>query len=117
FCALTVDPANAERLYVMDTIVLRSNDGGKHFLALKGDPTGDDYHQLWIDPTDPNRMILGSDQGTEVTLDGGKTWSTWYNQPTAQVYKISTDDRLPVLGVRLAAGLGSLCAAEPDYRL
>ena len=95
FCSLTVDPANADRLYVMDTIVLRSNDGGKHFIALKGDPTGDDYHQLWIDPTDPHRMILGSDQGTEVTLDGGKTWSTWYNQPTAQVYKISTDHRFP----------------------
>ena len=95
FCSLTVDPENADRLYVMDTIVLRSNDGGKRFIALKGDPTGDDYHALWIDPTDPHRMILGSDQGAEVTLDGGKTWSTWYNQPTAQVYKISTDHRFP----------------------
>ncbi len=95
FCALTVDPRNADRLYVMDTIVLRSDDGGKRFVAYKGDPTGDDFHALWIDPTDPHRMILGSDQGTQVTLDGGKTWSTWYNQPTAQVYKISTDHRFP----------------------
>ena len=117
FCALTVDPANADRLYVMDTIVLRSNDGGKHFIALKGDPTGDDYHQLWIDPTDPNRMILGSDQGTEVTLDGGKTWSTWYNQPTAQVYKISTDDRYPfwVYGSQQDSGAFALPSQTIGY--
>ena len=95
FCALTVDPSDANRVYVMNTIVLRSDDGGKHFIALKGDPTGDDFHQLWIDPTDTERMILGSDQGVQVTLDGGKTWSTWYNQPTAQVYHISTDNRFP----------------------
>ncbi|MGC8518627.1 MAG: WD40/YVTN/BNR-like repeat-containing protein [Steroidobacteraceae bacterium] len=95
FCALTVDPSNAQRVYVMDTIVLRSDDGGAHFIALKGDPTGDDFHQLWIDPTDPARMILGSDQGTQVTLDGGKTWSSWYNQPTAQIYHISVDNRFP----------------------
>ena len=95
FCSLTVDPRNAERVYVMNTIVLRSDDGGAHFIALKGDPTGDDFHQLWIDPTDPERMILGSDQGTQVTLDGGKTWSSWYNQPTAQIYHISIDNRFP----------------------
>ncbi len=95
FCSLTVDPHNADRLYVMDTIVLRSDDGGVHFIALKGDPTGDDFHQLWIDPTDSKRMILGSDQGTQVTLNGGATWSSWYNQPTAQIYKISVDNRFP----------------------
>ncbi len=117
FCALTVDPANADRLYVMDTIVLRSNDGGRHFIALKGDPTGDDYHQLWIDPTDPSRMILGSDQGTEVTLDGGRTWSTWYNQPTAQVYKISTDDRYPfwVYGSQQDSGAFALPSQTIGY--
>ena len=95
FCSLTVDPHDAERLYVMNTIVLRSDDGGRHFIALKGDPTGDDFHQLWIDPTDPERMILGSDQGAQVTLNGGATWSSWYNQPTAQIYKISVDNRFP----------------------
>ncbi len=95
FCALTADPANADRLYVMNTIVLESRDGGAHFLALKGDPTGDDFHQLWIDPTDTRRRILGVDQGTLITLDGGKTWSSWYNQPTAQIYHVSTDNRFP----------------------
>ncbi len=95
FCRLTVDPKNPDRLYVMDTIVLRSDDGGRHFIALKGDPTGDDFHEMWIDPTDPDRQILGVDQGAIITLDGGKTWSSWYNQPTAQIYHVSTDDRFP----------------------
>ena len=110
FCALTVDPSNANRVYVMNTIVLRSDDGGKRFIALKGDPTGDDFHQLWIDPTDTHRMILGSDQGVQVTLDGGKTWSSWYNQPTAQVYHISTDNRFPfwVYGTQQDSGAFAL---------
>ena len=95
FSGLTVDPKNAERLYVMNTIVLRSEDGGKNFIALKGDPTGDDFHALWIDPTDSERQILGVDQGALITLDGGTTWSSWYNQPTAQIYHVSTDNRFP----------------------
>ncbi|MEA3160980.1 MAG: hypothetical protein QOD95_2528 [Gammaproteobacteria bacterium] len=95
FCSLTVDPKNAERLYVMNTIVLRSEDGGQNFIALKGDPTGDDFHALWIDPTNSERQILGVDQGALITLDGGTTWSSWYNQPTAQIYHVSTDNRFP----------------------
>lgn len=110
FCALTADPANADRLYVMNTIVLESRDGGAHFIALKGDPTGDDFHQLWIDPTDTKRQILGSDQGTQVTLDGGRTWSSWYNQPTAQIYHVSTDNRFPywVYGAQQDSGAVAL---------
>jgi photosystem II stability/assembly factor-like uncharacterized protein len=95
FCRLTVDPKNANRVYVMDTIVLRSDDGGRHFIALKGDPTGDDFHEMWIDPTNPDRQILAVDQGALITLDSGKTWSSWYNQPTAQIYHVSTDNRFP----------------------
>ena len=107
---LTVDPKNAERLYVMNTIVLRSDDGGTHFIALKGDPTGDDFHALWIDPTDPDRQILGVDQGALVTLDGGTTWSSWYNQPTAQIYHVSTDNRFPyrVYGAQQDSGAAVL---------
>ncbi|HUN25921.1 MAG TPA: hypothetical protein VMU67_06390 [Steroidobacteraceae bacterium] len=110
FCELTVDPRNADRVYVMDTIVLRSDDGGSHFIALKGDPTGDDFHQMWIDPTDPDRQILGVDQGTLITLDGGKTWSSWYNQPTAQIYHVSTDNRFPywVYGAQQDSGAVAL---------
>ncbi|HJU28544.1 MAG TPA: hypothetical protein VJ718_05210 [Candidatus Binataceae bacterium] len=110
FCRLTVDPKNADRVYVMNTIVLRSNDGGRHFIALKGDPTGDDFHDMWIDPTNSNRQILGVDQGALITLDGGKTWSSWYNQPTAQIYHVSTDDRFPywVYGAQQDSGAVAL---------
>ncbi|TAM57613.1 MAG: hypothetical protein EPN49_14505 [Rhodanobacter sp.] len=110
FCRLTVDPKNADRVYVMNTIVLRSDDGGKHFIALKGDPTGDDFHQMWIDPTDSNRQILGVDQGTLITLNGGKTWSSWQNQPTAQIYHVSTDNRFPywVYGAQQDSGAVAL---------
>ena len=117
FCSLTVDPSDANRLYVMNTIVLESDDGGAHFIALKGDPTGDDFHQLWIDPTDTHRMILGSDQGTQVTLNGGKTWSTWYNQPTGQIYHISTDNRFPywVYGAQQDSGALALPSRTMGY--
>jgi hypothetical protein len=70
-------------------------DAGKSWVPVKGAPGGDDYHQLWINPKDGNRMVLSSDQGTVVSVDGAKTWSTWYNQPTAQLYHISADDRYP----------------------
>jgi photosystem II stability/assembly factor-like uncharacterized protein len=110
FCRLTVDPKNADRVYVMNTVVLRSDDGGKQFIALKGDPTGDDFHQLWIDPTDSNRQILGVDQGTLITLNGGQTWSSWLNQPTAQIYHVSTDNQFPywVYGAQQDSGAVSL---------
>jgi photosystem II stability/assembly factor-like uncharacterized protein len=95
FGRITVDPKNADRVYAMNTIVLRSDDGGAHFNPVKGDETGDDFHELWIDPSDPDRQILGVDQGAIVTLNGGRTWSSWHNQPTAQMYHLSTDSRFP----------------------
>jgi len=95
FGGITANPKNADQLWVSNTIVLRSDDGGAQFIPLKGDPTGDDFHALWIDPTDPDRRISGVDQGTLVTLNGGKTWSSWFNQPTAQFYHVSTDNRFP----------------------
>jgi hypothetical protein len=90
--------------------VLRSDDGGKQFIALKGDPTGDDFHQMWIDPTDSDRQILGVDQGTLITLNGGRTWSSWLNQPTAQIYHVSTDNRFPywVYGAQQDSGAVAL---------
>jgi photosystem II stability/assembly factor-like uncharacterized protein len=95
FSGITANPKNADEVYVCDTIVLRSMDGGAHFIALKGDPTGDDFHALWIDPNNPDRRILGTDQGTLVTLNGGTTWSSWFNQPTGQFYHVITDNRFP----------------------
>jgi photosystem II stability/assembly factor-like uncharacterized protein len=95
FSGVTVDPGNADTVYVCDTAMYRSVDGGKQFVPIKGAPGGDDYHELWIDPTHPQRRILGVDQGALVTLDGGVTWSTWYNQPTGQFYHVITDNRFP----------------------
>ena len=95
FEKVTVDPKNADVLYVMNTSMYRSTDAGKTWTPIKGAPGGDDYHQLWINPDDPKRMILASDQGAIVTVDGAATWSSWYNQPTAQIYHVAADFRFP----------------------
>ena len=95
FGGITVDPVDADVVYVCNTAMYRSADGGKTFVPVKGAPGGDDYHQLWIDPADPKRRILGVDQGALITLDGGTTWSSWYNQATGQFYHVITDNRFP----------------------
>jgi photosystem II stability/assembly factor-like uncharacterized protein len=95
FSGITVDPKDPDLVYVPNVAVYRSTDGGRNFTVLKGAPGGDDYRILWVDPADTNRMVLGSDQGTNVSLDKGKTWSTWYNQPTAQMYHVITDNQFP----------------------
>jgi photosystem II stability/assembly factor-like uncharacterized protein len=117
FGGVTVDPKDAETVYACDTAMYRSTDGGKTFVPFKGAPGGDDYHRLWIDPADSRRMITASDQGAVVTVDGGATWSSWYNQPTAQFYHVATDDRFPywIYGAQQDSG----AAATPvrtDYR-
>ena len=95
FGEVTADPGNADRLWVQNTVMLRSDDGGAHFAPVKGDATGDDFHAQWIDPRNPDRRILGVDQGALVTLNGGQTWSSWFNQPTGQFYHVATDNRFP----------------------
>jgi photosystem II stability/assembly factor-like uncharacterized protein len=95
FEKITADPKNADTIYVMNTSVYRSTDAGKTWTAIKGDPTGDDFHQLWIYPDDPRRMVLGSDQGAIVSVDGALTWSSWFNQATAQIYHVAPDYRFP----------------------
>lgn len=95
FCNVVVDPNNPETVYVSNTSLYRSTDGGKNWTSIRGAPGGDDYHQLWIYPDDPKRMILASDQGTVVTEDGAATWSSWYNQSTAQLYHVAADYRFP----------------------
>src|SRR5580698_2945765 len=95
FSGITADPHDANTVYVMDTATYRSTDGGRTFEAILGDPTGDDFHTLWVAPDDSDRMILGSDQGVIVTLNRAQTWSSWYNQPTAQFYHIATDRAFP----------------------
>ncbi len=110
FGELAANPKNADEVWVCDTIVLRSRDGGATFMPLKGDPTGDDFHSLWIDPKDPDRRILGVDQGALVTLNGGETWSSWFNQPTGQFYHVVTDDRFPyrVYGAQQDSGAAAV---------
>jgi photosystem II stability/assembly factor-like uncharacterized protein len=95
FGQVTVDPTNPDRAYDINTATYMTLDAGKTWVPVKGAPGGDDYHQLWINPRDGNRMVLSSDQGTVVSVDGAKTWSTWYNQPTAQIYHIAADNRFP----------------------
>ncbi|WP_348263334.1 hypothetical protein P8935_01990 [Telmatobacter sp. DSM 110680] len=95
FGQITVDPRNPDRAYDINTATYMTLDAGKTWVPVKGAPGGDDYHQLWINPKDGNRMVLSSDQGTVVSVDGAETWSTWYNQPTAQVYHLAADNRFP----------------------
>ena len=95
FGQITADPKNADVVYAMNTATYKSIDGGRTFDAIRGAPGGDDYHALWIDSNDPNRMILGGDQGVVVTVDGARSWSTWFNQSTAQIYHVITDNRFP----------------------
>lgn len=95
FNEVKVDPKDPDRVYVANVVTWRSTDGGRSFEALRGAPGGDDYHRLWIHPDDPQTILLAGDQGAVVTLNGGATWSSWYNQPTAQFYHVSTDQGFP----------------------
>ncbi|MGA9186657.1 MAG: hypothetical protein WBZ32_15275 [Candidatus Acidiferrales bacterium] len=95
FSRIFVDPHDADTVYVMQTTTYRSTDGTRSFVAYKGAPGGDDYHCLWIDPQNSQRMILGVDQGSTISVDGGKSWSSWFNQPTGQFYHIVADDQFP----------------------
>ena len=95
FGEVSVDPKNPDTVYVPNTTTYQSHDGGKTFIAFRGAPGGDDYHELWIDPDEPRRMVLSSDQGTIVTRNGGETWSSWFNQPTGQFYHVVTDTQFP----------------------
>ena len=96
FTKVTVDPKNADVVYVPNTGVYKSTDGGRTWGApIKASPGGDDYHQLWISPEDPSRLALAGDQGAIVSVDAGQTWSSWYNQPTAQLYHVAADSRFP----------------------
>ena len=95
FNEVKVDPSNPDVVYVANVVTWKSLDGGHTFTAFRGAPGGDDYHRLWIDPGDPNVILLAGDQGAVVTVNGGETWSSWYNQPTAQFYHVATDRRFP----------------------
>src|SRR5262249_549954 len=95
FGGITIDPKSPDVVYACNTAIYKSTNGGKNFLPFRGSPGGDDYHSIWIDPDDSNLMITGTDQGAIITMNGGQTWSSWYNQPTGQFYHVITDARFP----------------------
>ncbi|HET7184681.1 MAG TPA: hypothetical protein VFI82_08335, partial [Terriglobales bacterium] len=93
FSHIFADPKTVDTVYVLNTGLFRSVDGGKTFTLLPA-PHGD-HHGLWIDPTNPKSIINGNDGGATISVDGGATWSTQANQPTAQFYHVITDDQYP----------------------
>ncbi|MBN8677202.1 MAG: DUF1080 domain-containing protein [Chitinophagales bacterium] len=95
FAEIKADPKNPDIVYSANVAAWRSTDGGKTWFCFRGAPGGDDYHRIWINPTDPKIMLLASDQGATITVNGGTTFSSWYNQPTAQFYHVSTDNAFP----------------------
>jgi photosystem II stability/assembly factor-like uncharacterized protein len=113
---LAVDPRNRDLVYETNTTTYKSNDGGKTFVPLRGAPGGDDYQSVWIAPDDPRTILLGSDQGAVISVNGGDTWSSWYNQPTAQFYHVITDDRFPyrVYGAQQESGSAGVLSRGND---
>jgi photosystem II stability/assembly factor-like uncharacterized protein len=116
FGGVSVDPKDPQVVYISDTAMFKSTDGGKTFLPFLGDPTGDDFHTLWIDPDNGRRMISGVDQGTIISVNGGDTWTTWFNQPTGQFYHVITDKRFPywVYGAQQDSGAASVPSRTSD---
>jgi photosystem II stability/assembly factor-like uncharacterized protein len=109
---IKVDPKNPDVVYSTSIVTVKSSDGGKTWKSIRGAPGGDDYQNLWINPNDPNIILLVADQGALVTVNGGETWSSWYNQPTAQLYHVATTNEFPY---KVCAGQqesGSLCIAS-----
>ncbi|WKN43376.1 WD40/YVTN/BNR-like repeat-containing protein [Tunicatimonas pelagia] len=93
YTRIIADSQDENKVYVMNVSYAKSTDGGKTF-TLHRAPHGD-HHDLWIDPSDNTRMIIADDGGAQVSTDGGDSWTTYYNQPTAQFYRIATDNHFP----------------------
>jgi photosystem II stability/assembly factor-like uncharacterized protein len=92
---LAVHPTDPDTVFVTSTVSWKSTDAGRTFRAFKGAPGGDDYQNLWINPHNPDVILYASDQGATITVNGGATWSSWYNQPTAQLYHVAADNAFP----------------------
>jgi photosystem II stability/assembly factor-like uncharacterized protein len=107
-----VDPKDADTLIVTDVVTYKSTDGAKTFVPFKGAPGGDDYQNAWINPNDPNIILLVSDQGAVVTLNGGQSWSSWYTQSTAALYHVMADNAFPYRVCGGQQDSGSTCVAS-----
>ncbi len=108
----TADPANPDIVYSASVVAWKSTDGGKTWTGIRGAPGGDDYQQIWINPTNPDIMLFASDQGTIVTVNGGESWSSWYNQPTAAVYHVAIDTAYPYRVCSGQQDSGSVCISS-----
>ncbi len=119
FSQVTIDAHNPDVIYMPNVALYRSEDGGKTISVVRGAPGGDDYHQIWIDPKNSSSMVLGTDQGTTISLDRGQTWSTWYNQPTAQLYHVVTDNQFPyvVYGAQQDSGSAAVLSRTDHGRV
>jgi photosystem II stability/assembly factor-like uncharacterized protein len=95
FAEVKADPTNADIVYTADVVTWKSMDAGKTWAAFRGAPGGDDYHRIWINPNNNKIILIASDQGAIITVNGGETFSSWYNQPTAQFYHVSADNAFP----------------------
>jgi photosystem II stability/assembly factor-like uncharacterized protein len=119
FAEVKADPKNKDVVYVCNTALYRSTDGAKTFTILKGAPGGDDYHTVWINPENPQIILLATDQGATVSVNGGETWSSWYNQPTAQFYHVVTDNQFPywVYGGQQESGSAGVSSRGRDGQI
>lgn len=119
FNEVKVDPVDSNVVYVANVVTWKSEDGGETFHAFRGAPGGDDYQRIWIDPTNPNIIVLASDQGVVITVNGGETFSSWYNQPTAQFYHVSTDNSFPyrVCGGQQESGSACVLSRSDDGQI
>jgi photosystem II stability/assembly factor-like uncharacterized protein len=109
---LRVDPKNPDIVYSASIVTFRSTDGGKSWTGIRGAPGGDDYQNLWINPNDPRIILLVSDQGAIITVNGGESWSSWFNQPTAQVYHVAVTNTFPYKVCSGQQESGSVCISS-----
>jgi photosystem II stability/assembly factor-like uncharacterized protein len=113
---IAVAPDNPDLIYIANTTAWKSSDAGKTFVGFRGAPGGDDYQRIWISSENPQTIALSSDQGAVITVNGGASWSSWYNQPTAQFYHVTTDNRFPywVYGAQQESG-SAATLSRSDY--
>ncbi|MBC7408309.1 MAG: glycoside hydrolase [Arcicella sp.] len=116
FAEIKADPKNADIVYTANVVAWKSTDRAKTWTAFRGAPGGDDYHRIWINTDNTDIILLAADQGAIITVNGGETFSSWYNQPTAQFYHVSTDNAFPynVLGGQQESGSVSITSRSND---
>jgi photosystem II stability/assembly factor-like uncharacterized protein len=107
-----VDPKNADVVYSASIVTERSTDGGHTWMSLRGAPGGDDYQNMWINPLHPEIILLVSDQGALVSVNRGESWSSWYNQPTAQLYHVAVTNTFPYQVCAGQQESGSVCTSS-----